>query len=440
MKFYKKLTAVFLIFTAVLSFTACSISSPSQTSALPDDGIVKESIFEDAMKNSKMLTFDGQNNGVSYSWFFDGGSISSVSDQNLKVIFLDAGKDLDGVVSSSEMLKIHFNETNLISAKTTLEIKLSKLWKAEKVEIYQKVSGSISWLLEAPLNNDTYSSLSFPITDTNGDFYIVAKNPSFKEVPSNIVLKSTDNAVDQSQNKSSKAAGGKADNSKDNIPVGGGKSIADSFSSSSQSISSEGEQQVNSSPGKAVEQWSGNTTQKNSASSQSTSADGKDQYLTDPIPKGKPNPTEPQNAKVDKNKVYYCTLSIDCKTILDNRKNLKKEKESVMPGDGIILKSQKVMFYDGESVFDVLLRETKKSNIQMEYEATPMYNSNYIEGIHNLYEFDCGELSGWMYKVNGWYPNYGCSRYMLKNGDVVNWRYTCDLGRDVGCDWDVSKK
>ena len=56
----------------------------------------------------------------------------------------------------------------------------------------------------------------------------------------------------------------------------------------------------------------------------------------------------------------------------------------------------------------------------------------YVEGIHNLYEFDCGALSGWMYKVNGWYPNYGSSRYQLKDGDVVEWRFTCDLGNDIG--------
>jgi hypothetical protein len=68
----------------------------------------------------------------------------------------------------------------------------------------------------------------------------------------------------------------------------------------------------------------------------------------------------------------------------------------------------------------------------MEFSMTPIYNSNYIEGINNLYEFDAGELSGWMYKVNGWFPNYGSSRYVLKDGDVIEWVYTCDLGRDVG--------
>lgn len=61
-----------------------------------------------------------------------------------------------------------------------------------------------------------------------------------------------------------------------------------------------------------------------------------------------------------------------------------------------------------------------------------MYNSAYIEGIGNLYEFDCGENSGWMYKVNDWFPNYGMSRYVLKNGDTVSLIYTCDGGFDIG--------
>ena len=81
----------------------------------------------------------------------------------------------------------------------------------------------------------------------------------------------------------------------------------------------------------------------------------------------------------------------------------------MIPSNGVIYKTKKVKFYKNESVFDVLLRETRNNKIHMEYEMTPIYNSNYIEGIHNLYEFDGGELSGWMYSVNGWFPNYGRS-------------------------------
>ena len=45
---------------------------------------------------------------------------------------------------------------------------------------------------------------------------------------------------------------------------------------------------------------------------------------------------------------------------------------------------------------------------------------------------DCGGSSGWMYSVNGWFPNYGCSQYVLQPGDVLCLLYTCDLGKDIG--------
>jgi len=157
---------------------------------------------------------------------------------------------------------------------------------------------------------------------------------------------------------------------------------------------------------------------------------GKDKYFTDPVPEGKPLPIEPQDAVIS-DKELTCTLSVRCDTILRNIAWLDKEKTSIVPKDGVIFAEKTVTFYEGESVFNLLLREMKRNKIHMEFEDTPIYNSAYIEGIANLYEFDCGELSGWMYKVNGWFPNYGCSRYQLKAGDKVEWVYTCDLGVDV---------
>lgn len=161
---------------------------------------------------------------------------------------------------------------------------------------------------------------------------------------------------------------------------------------------------------------------------------GKDQYHTDPVPEGKPVPVEPQDAEIGE-KTYTCMFSISCATILDNMDWLAEEKVELVPTDGWLLPAKLVSFREGESVFDVLLRITQEEKIHMEYTNTPMYNSAYIEGIGNLYEFDCGELSGWMYKVNDWFPNYGCSRYQLQDGDVVEWVYTCDLGKDVGDDY-----
>lgn len=181
---------------------------------------------------------------------------------------------------------------------------------------------------------------------------------------------------------------------------------------------------------------------KNSSSSSSSSSSNsskkndvqpttQDKYKTDPVPEGKPKPVEPQEKETtDTNE--YCTFTITCATILNNMDDLDPEKVELVPKDGIILKKQKVQFKEGESVYDVLVRVCKDNKIHMESSWTPLYNSAYIEGINNLYEFDCGSLSGWMYKVNEWFPNYGCSRYQLKNGDDVVWCYTCDLGYDVG--------
>ncbi len=156
-----------------------------------------------------------------------------------------------------------------------------------------------------------------------------------------------------------------------------------------------------------------------------------DKYKTSPVPEGKPAPVEPQSTEVTEEELT-CTLSVRCDTILKNIGKLDPEKIEILPKDGVIFAERTVVFYDGESVFNLLSREMKKNKIHMEFVNTPIYNSAYIEGIGNLYEFDCGELSGWMYRVNGWFPNYGCSRYKLKKGDRVEWVYTCDLGTDVG--------
>lgn len=168
---------------------------------------------------------------------------------------------------------------------------------------------------------------------------------------------------------------------------------------------------------------------KQNSDSQSTT---QDKYKTDPVPDGKPLPAEPEDQNVDTKKTYTCTFSIECSTVLDNLEDLDSDKVDIVPKNGVILSSQTVTFNDGESVYDVLQRVCRENRIHMEASWTPMYNSAYVEGINNLYEFDCGSGSGWMYRVNGWYPNYGCSRYQLKQGDKVEWRYTCNLGKDIG--------
>lgn len=127
-----------------------------------------------------------------------------------------------------------------------------------------------------------------------------------------------------------------------------------------------------------------------------------------------------------------CTVSISCASLLDHMSDLDAEKVELVPQDGWILAPVPVEFTEGQSAFEVLLNTVKANAIHMEYQATALYDTAYIEGIGGIYEFDCGALSGWMYRVNGWFPNYGASRYGVQAGDTIEWVYSCDMGADVG--------
>ncbi len=140
--------------------------------------------------------------------------------------------------------------------------------------------------------------------------------------------------------------------------------------------------------------------------------------------------TTPKPDKPIKKYDNTCTFVIDCKTILNNKDKLKKGLEKYVPDDAVIF-SGTVGFDSGESVYDILRRICDENSIQMEASYTSMFSSYYVEGINNLYEFDCGQVSGWMYSVNGVFPNYGCSSYKPVNNDKIAFRYTCELGYDL---------
>lgn len=157
---------------------------------------------------------------------------------------------------------------------------------------------------------------------------------------------------------------------------------------------------------------------------------GTDAFGTEPVPEGMPTPVEPEDA-VKSETEYSCTISISCAALLNNMELLDPEKHELVPTNGVILPATEVTFTEGEDVFTVLHRVCKENKIHMEFSEEPIYNTAYVEAINNLYEFDGGELSGWYYSVNGWFPNYGSSRYALKDGDVIEWHYSCEMGHDI---------
>lgn len=160
-----------------------------------------------------------------------------------------------------------------------------------------------------------------------------------------------------------------------------------------------------------------------------------------PAPKKeeKPLPAEKETAKAEvveektkeEPKANTCLISVSCDTILKRPELLAEEKRELLPPDGKILAEREVSFEEGESAFDILLRVLKEEKIHIEFMVTPLYDSVYIEGIGNIYEMDCGKLSGWMYKVNGNFLQVSSSAYQPRSGDKIEWIYTCDAGKDI---------
>lgn len=126
-----------------------------------------------------------------------------------------------------------------------------------------------------------------------------------------------------------------------------------------------------------------------------------------------------------------CTLEIRCDTLLESIGRMQPEKAALVPADGRILAVTEVEFSPGDAVFDVFRTVLREEKIHFEYIDASAYDSVYIEGIGNLYEYDCGPQSGWMYSVNDVYPGLGCSAYTLSDGDAIVFRYTCNLGADL---------
>lgn len=127
------------------------------------------------------------------------------------------------------------------------------------------------------------------------------------------------------------------------------------------------------------------------------------------------------------------TVSVRCDTILDNwdslDENLRSDK--YVPRDGAIVADYVIVLRKNDTVYEILRRVTRHYKLTLDIVTLPEINSVYVKGINQLYEFSCGELSGWTFRVNGVVPSVDCASYKLSNGDVVEWLYTCDLGRDL---------
>lgn len=118
-----------------------------------------------------------------------------------------------------------------------------------------------------------------------------------------------------------------------------------------------------------------------------------------------------------------CTVTIECKSVLDNMDKLKQGHEQFVPSSGIMLENCSVTVKNGTSAYDAVRQACSNNSITINA-VTSSYGI-YIAGFNNIDEKDCGGGSGWLFFINGSMPNKSCGKYTVKNGDSIVFSYTC---------------
>lgn len=125
------------------------------------------------------------------------------------------------------------------------------------------------------------------------------------------------------------------------------------------------------------------------------------------------------DTETKQNVVGEVTLSIRCDVLVG------MTDSEYVPKDGVILKTVTLEIEKGDTVYDVLAEATRKHKIHMETSGAG--ELVYIEGIAYLYELQYGDLSGWLYSVNGESASVGCGSFEVSDGDTILWEYTLEL-------------
>lgn len=448
-----------LILTAGCGSKKENAESKSETQALeevnaiPEDGIITKEQFKTIAGEDKEIQFTGETeDGIQYVWTYHAAQIQNPDDQNLKIDF--TSENLEEIKTqandANDALKLTMHGKGLICI-PTLTITLPEAWQSDTGLLLKEQGGNLARMSDVTVD-------SKPETEESQ-----AKDNASAENEKADGTERTDSEQMSEESRTGENSTGKSnagetenkagtDKSKEEKRPQKGQTIlsmevtsldgdcyivggiagnqnkgadAANESNSSKAAGNTGGQSAGQETGTSNSQGNtpGNTQQSDQSGSDASDNDANSQAADD---EDVENDVETQQTS------HTCTISISCATILNNMDNLTSGKEEFVPADGWILAASTVEYEEGESVHDVLKRVCKEAGIHMESSYTPAYNSAYVEGINQLYEFDCGEYSGWMYKVNGWFPNYGCSKYTISDGDVIDWVYTCDLGKDVG--------
>ena len=385
-----------LALTMAFCFCACKAEQQPVLAAeteLAPNGVVQADVFETLQKEKGTASFRGESAGVIYTWTVFGSKIQTPHDCNLTVRVLEANKS---------RIKLRFDDGAQIDFLPDLKLQLPLSLPVQVAAVYQGGVEEDLYICAASVTEHNGAQIEIPAVSPVGNWVIVPVMPdlSAESEAAEPLVSATAQEEEEPQIETTAAPSPETTTAE--------PKTARTFSffdflkrpTAAQPASSEPE------------------SSKPAVSSKPTE---------------KPTAAPPQTTKPQ---AQTCTLSIECASVFAHMEDLDPAKREVLPEDGVILAPTTVELQEKDTAFSVLQRVCRAQGIPMEASFTPLEHSAYVEGIGNLYEFDCGPQSGWMYRVNGIYPNFSASACTLSGGDTVEFRYTCDLGADIdGKDW-----
>ena len=158
------------------------------------------------------------------------------------------------------------------------------------------------------------------------------------------------------------------------------------------------------------------TTKASSTSSTVSNSKSTSTTLTQNTSSTGTNETNNANAEI------RVALNISLEALIKNPHALPEHQQKLLvPNTGFLAENEILKVKANSTVLDVL-----KSFLDTKGIHYDIKNSAYVSGINNIYEFDAGPNSGWLYRVNGKLADRGAGSYNLRNGDIILWEYTVD--------------
>jgi hypothetical protein len=392
--------------------TQASAAEPlGKVTQLSGSGIVTKEQLQTLEGKTGTYEFVGKSGDIKYTWLYDAAQVKNPTDQHLALALSTKGEAVSAVKKAANKapyaLSVRLSNFELAGS-PQLKIELPQKWTANRLAVVTGEAKNLKQISAAQPSLQTTkksTTLTATVTLTNKTLYFVGGlNKS--------------GLGSQSGSGSSGTSSDSAD-SADSSDSTGSSDFTDAADSNAETGASTGSGTAGSDSAQASESSSksasGTTSSSNVARAQGSSAAA-----------GKSTATANDGT-------FPVTISVDAKTLASHLGEVAANKRPFVPSDGWIIRPTTVRLTEGQTAYDALVKVTKSRHVQMESRWTPLYNSYYVNGIHQLYEFDGGQTSGWMYSVDGWFPNYGSSSYSsLHSGSVIQWRYTRNLGADVG--------